>query len=489
MKRIFKWSLPILLVPFLFSCATYNNSMNGYYEYVRNHDYAKAVHSIEHNKLIKKNRNALLYNLEMGRLYFLQNDFTHSNIYLNRADNLMQTPSKSFSDLALGNLLNPMHEAYRGEDFEQFMMHFYKALNYSALGQKDEAVVEARRITLSENIQGDKFKNKDYRYSKDAFALNLQGMIYEMAGDLNNAFISYRNAAEAYKGSKYEYYGVSMPQQLRNDLIRTAAAMGFSEEKGRFEKMYNVSNKEGLAAGGELILFLEEGYAPVKEEKNFLLTAGKNGISSFLCTDGNGYSTDFDFNYTDFGIDEDKLRDIRTFRVAIPEYRIQYPNSGKISITANGTGYLSELVHDLNNAAVNILKERFITEMANALARQITKKLVEKGTQAAAKEIAKESENKEDKNAVDAEEEKQKMKKKQHAKEAGEVTGFLMNMVNTATEKADTRNWQSLPAFVSYVRIPLKPGENTVSVSVNGQTTSLKVNGNRGLQMKAVTLN
>jgi hypothetical protein len=31
-----------------------------------------------------------------------------------------------------------------------------------------------------------------------------------------------------------------------------------------------------------------------------------------------------------------------------------------------------------------------------------------------------------------------------------------MNLINTATEKADTRNWQSLPAYIHYVRVPLQ---------------------------------
>src|SRR5437870_1769519 len=102
MKRIIKRALPLLLAPVLFSCATYNKSMNGYYDHLRDHDYAKAMRSIEHNKLIKKNRNALLYNLEMGRLYYLQNDYANSNIYLNRADNLMEGSRKSLTDIALG---------------------------------------------------------------------------------------------------------------------------------------------------------------------------------------------------------------------------------------------------------------------------------------------------------------------------------------------------------------------------------------------------
>ena len=189
--------------------------MTNYYANIKAHNYEKALHSIEKNKVIKKDRNALLYNMEMGKLYFLKNDAAKSNLYLNRADDIAESQNKSLKDVALGNLLNPMQQAYRGEDFEQFMLHYYKAVNYTALGLTDAAVVEARRITLAANTQNNKFINKEKRYSKDAFALNLQGMIYEMAGDVNNAFIAYRNAADVYLKAGNNYYGVKMPQQCR----------------------------------------------------------------------------------------------------------------------------------------------------------------------------------------------------------------------------------------------------------------------------------
>ena len=270
MKRTLQRALAVfMLVPVLFSCATYNKSMGNYYADLREHNYEKAMRSIENNKLIKKDRNALLYNLEMGKLYRLQNDFTNSNMHLNLADGMIESNRKTFADIALGNLLNPMRQAYRGEDHEQFMMHFYKALNYAALGNTEDAVVEARRITLSSTAQGDKFINKESRYSKDAFALNLQGMIYEMAGDMNNAFIAYRNAVEIYVKADNNYYGVKMPEQLQQDFLRTSAAMGFSVDS-KYENAFNVSYNNTTAENGELILFLEEGQAPVKEEKTFL---------------------------------------------------------------------------------------------------------------------------------------------------------------------------------------------------------------------------
>ena len=64
-----------------------------------------------------------------------------------------------------------------------------------------------------------------------------------------------------------------------------------------------------------------------------------------------------------------------------------------------------------------------------------------------------------------------------------------MNVVNIATEKADTRNWQSLPAFVSYVRIPLNAGENNITVTANGNTITVKAIGGKGLQMMSTVCN
>ncbi|MFT3910066.1 MAG: hypothetical protein QM737_11615 [Ferruginibacter sp.] len=480
--------MALLLLPVFYSCTTYNMSMEKYYSAVESHDYDKAIRKLNNSKIINRSRNQLLYCLEAGKMYRLKNDFTTSNNYLNQADNLIESSRKSAGDVIVGNLLNPMQQAYRGEDFEQFMVHFYKALNYSALGQTDEAVVEARRITLAVNAQSDKFRNKDKRYSTDAFALNLQGMIYEMAGDMNNAFISYRNAADVYMKSANDYYGVKMPEQLKKDLLKTATAMGFSSEAGQYEKLFNISYKEDSTQNGELILFLEEGRAPVKEERNFVLTSAGGTVGNFIFVDQDGNNANIPFNYNSYGISESKLSSVRTVRVAMPVYRVAYPQQRSTTVSINGNVYAPQLAENINSLAVNVLKERFLVEITNALARQLTKKLLEKGTQAAAQGIAKNQEKKADDNATEAEKEKKRKQNEDNAKAAGEIAGFLVNVANTITEKADTRNWQSLPAFVSYVRIPLAAGENTISINVNGGSKTIKVTGRKGLQMTSELL-
>ncbi|MFC4262576.1 COG3014 family protein [Ferruginibacter yonginensis] len=479
-----------LLVPVLLSCASYNKMMGTYYTQLQQHDYDKAQKTIEHNKIIKRNRNALLYNIELGNLYRLKNDYANSNRYFNRADAMYENNQKSLADVAVANLLNPMQQSYRGEDYEPYLLHFYKALNYFALNQPEEALVEARRISLTNNAQNNKYNNKDKRYVNDAFALNVQGMIYEAAGDINNAFIAYRNAADVYLNAANEYYGVTLPTQLQQDVLRTANLMGFNEQVDKYGKSFTAQTTLTDTNNiGELVLFIEEGIAPIKEEQDFILTATNDGLGSFNYVNGYGINSNFNFNYSNYGISETKLSSLRVFRLALPNYVVQYQQPQNISVGVNNVSYQPQLAQNINALAVNILKERFLNEMANALARQLTKKVVEKGTQLAAESIAKAADKKEDnKNADEAEKAKRQKEKEEKAKQVGQVAGLVMNLINTASEKADTRNWQSLPAFISYVRVPLQAGENNISIQHNGQTIPLKVVGKKGLQLQSIRL-
>jgi len=469
-----------LLMPVLISCSTYNSRMTKYYADLQNGKYKKAMNSLESNSLIHRERNELLYFFEKGRVYQLQRKFDSSNVYYNLADQFIETRKRTAGDILKANLTNPMMQTYLGEDFERFMMHFYKAINYSSLGMTDDAVVEARRITLAEQAQGDKFNNKDNRYSKDAFALNLQGMIYESAGDINNAFIAYRNAADVYLNADGKrYYDVSIPVQLQQDLLRTANQMGFTDEQQRYEKLFNTTLNNTRGEGGELVLFTEIGWSPAKKELNFVLTKNSDGVNGFYYIDSQGNSIFLPFNWGYYNIDEnnDDVKNFRTFRVAIPAYEVRDRRTPVSTIVVNGNTYSTELAENINTIAVKTLEQRLLTELANALARQITKKLAEKGAEAAAKNIAKNNSN-----------EKDEKKKEDKAESAAMITGLLVNLINTATEKADTRNWQSLPAYVNYVRVPLQKGENVITFDSGGKIRTIKIQGNGGLLLRSVLI-
>ncbi len=487
------WRLYLLLLctPLLFSCATYNMSMQSYYDEVNARDYDRALKTLESKKILKRHRNQLLYNLEAGRLHYLRKDYARSNEYFNRADYMVENIRKSAGSIALANILNPMHETYTGEDFEQFMMHYIKALNYSNLGLTEDAVVEARRITLAGQRQDDKFNGKTNRYSKDAFAFALQGLLYESAGDINNAFISYRNAADIYLEAKGTYYGVTLPVQLQQDLLRTALLMGFEGEFTHYAKIFGQENYQPAAnEAGELILFIEEGRAPVKEQKTIYLNADGNG-SGFLYVNDQGANDCYDFDYRYHGFSAADITRAGTLKIALPTYRPRSLYSNDKYLLVNGVEYRPQLMQDINSVATNILRERYVEEMARAIARQLTKQLMQKGAEAVGEAASRSTDKKNANNnsSTPAQQEDEKKKRAQKIKEAGEAAGLVMSLFNKVTEKADTRNWQSLPAFISYVRIPLREGENNIVFKTGGVEKNISVTGTGRLLIRSEVIN
>lgn len=458
------------------SCATYNKQAGGYYYQLRQGNFEKAAAELDKNKLLAKDRNRLLYLLERGKLAHLMNQWDSSNTLLNEADHMMEDASLSAKDIALGTLINPMMQAYRAEAFEKYMVHYYKALNYLQLGQPQEAMVEARRISLTAYSQEDKTgKNK---YAKDAFAFILQGLIYEKNNDINNAFIAYRNAADVYLENNGVYYDTKMPEQLKKDLLRTAYLNGFTDELGHYERLLNITFKDQpVPEGGELVLFWENGNAPVKKQTDLYFSLIKNAGGAFFFTDANGlYNVPFDLS-SGYNTSNPKLEDLRSFRVALPAYQAQPLMYTGAMLEVNGATVPLEEAENINSLAFISLKERLLRELSSSLTRLAIKKLAEAAIRP--------PERKNDSNKT--EEEKKKQEKKDNQREA---IALGLQVLNFATEKADTRNWQSLPYSIYYVRVPLLKGNNNITLKLNGSnapSVTLTANSNGGLQFKNVS--
>lgn len=435
-----------------------------YYKQMASGNYTEAMKELEKNKLLQKPRNKLLFLMEKGKTAHLMGDYENSNRYFNEADQLLENGLGGTMDAVVGTLVNPMNQVYKGEDFEKFMIHYYKALNYVYLGKPEDAIVEARRIGLQSQEQGDKFNNKENRYSKDAFSLMLQGLIYEYDGDMNNAFIAYRNAAEVYLNSKDQtYYGTPMPEELKKDLLRTAAAMGFTAELQRFETLFKLKyTPEKAPEGGELIFFWENGLAPVKEQEEFFFSLVKGDDGSLFFTNvggtiiipfSNGYGSDFNVN------------SVQSLRATFPKYVSRPPFYSSATLTDGKTTVGFEKAEDINELAYKTLQQRFLKEMGKTLSRLAVKK--------SAEYVLRESSKGTGKNGKD--------------NSLLEGLGFGVQLYSLLSEKSDTRNWQSLPASISYTRIPLQNGKNTITLNLkasNGteETKTIEVTGTGRLQ-------
>jgi len=451
------------LMLFLLGCASYNDRIIPYYQNISAGNYATAEKELDKNSLIQKPRNKLLFLMEKGRVSHLLGEYENSNKYFNEADQLLETGLTGTMDATVGILVNPMTQRYKGEDFEKFMIHYYKALNYLYLHHTEDAVVEARRISLQTQEQGDKFNNKDKRYSQDAFSLMLQGMIYESNNDINNAFISYRNAVEIYQKSPDQtYYGTQMPVGLEKDVIRTAYLNGFTSEAVQFETAFGIKYKaEKAPEGGELIFFWENGLAPVKKQEDlfFTLTRGDGG-NLFFSNAAGGLL--IPFNYSG---DRDKLNinAIESLRAAFPKYVAQPSYYSTGTVTSPQGDVVLEKAEDINVLAFRTLQQRTLNEMGKVLSRLAVKKIAEYTLRESAK------------------------RDNQKNNSLLEGLGYGMQLYSLLSEKADTRNWQSLPATISYARIPLKMGENEINLTFKNnqgvdETKTIKVNGTGRIQ-------
>ncbi|MFY7899055.1 MAG: hypothetical protein ACOVNY_02650, partial [Chitinophagaceae bacterium] len=225
----------------------------------------------------------------------------------------------------------------------------------------------------------------------------------------------------------------------------------------------------------ELIVLIEHGCEPEKKERMLFVTKDGAGLSSlyFFDSDGSRVQVPFDISaYRTIRSSDITAANFRMFKVSIPFYSISSFQQQSTTVEVNGKSYSTETAQNMNSLAVNIINERMFKEIGNAVVRQIVKKAAEKGVAAGAKAIAESSSS-----------EKDEKKKKRDAEAAGAVAGLLVNIFNTATEKADTRNWQSLPAFVSYVRIPLLPGENKITLHCGNKHKNITIQSTQKLQV------
>ncbi len=376
-------------------------------------------------------------------------EYEKSNEYFNKADLYNEVLSKQLGNEMLALVTNPMIRPYRPEDFEMVMVHYYKSMNYLMLNNYEDALVECRRINIQLQQLNDKYKKVKNKYANDAFAHNLMGMIYDASGDKNNAFIAYRNAYECYKNEYEPLFHVTVPTQLKLDLLRTAYETGFKDEYEQYKQIFNLDfNHEEPKSS--LIFIWMNGFGPLKAEWsiNFTNIGSKGGWVTFA-------NEEYGFNFPIYVGNKTKkeqssFEDLSFLRVAFPKYVERKPlYSGATLYNEEGQSFPLELSENINAIAFQSLKDRMAREITNGIARLATKKAME---------------------AI--------------ANKQNENLGTVISIFNAITEKADTRNWQALPYAIHYCRIPLSVGTHEIKMSVNddpdiNETFSFEIENNK----------
>ncbi|MDR1866065.1 MAG: hypothetical protein LBR08_10910 [Bacteroidales bacterium] len=425
-KRIL-WAALLLLVAA--GCATYRMKNLKLYGAIETGDFETADRLLEKDGKTSQGKNRLLYYLNRGYVSWMLSDFAQSVRFFNTAEDIIDAYSVQVASEALALVTNPMMKPYQAEDFEKVMVNCFKAVNYMQLGQPEEAMVECRRINMKLNALNDKYKDHKNRYQRDAFAHVLMGLLYDAGREYNNAFIAYRNALETYESDYVKNFNMQPPGQLKSDLLRTAYLSGFYEEVAFYERKFGVKYTPQEPSQAEMVFFWMNGFGPFKDEwsVNFTILKGQGGMVTFA-NEELGISLPF---FTGTSGESSSFSDLKFVRVAFPKYVERPPLSHSAVISANRQEYPLEPAENINAIAFKTLNDRFLREMGSALLRIAAKQAMEEVTRS----------------------------------QDGNI-GALVGIANALTEKADTRNWQTLPYGISYARIPLTKGNNRLILKV-----------------------
>lgn len=435
--------IPLSLTIFLFySCASYYQKSFEFQRDFASGSLQSAKSFLEHNKKASEKKDRLLYFFDRGVVEQMLGNYKESNFYFEEAYIYLENEGRSLGNDLVGMIANPMLKPYSAEDFERVMLHYYKAINFIQLNDLDAALVEIRRINIKLNELNDQYEGKKYRYKQDAFAHNLMGIVYEAQGDINNAFIAYRNALETYDSIYVKEFGVNAPSQLKRDLLRTSKQLGFRSEYNRYNDQFQLEEFPRSKEQGEVIIFWLNGLGPVKGEFSLNLATldGNNGQFTFA-NEQEGFSIPYNTSTQNVANQSSDFSDLKFVRMTIPKYRARIPYYQSAAILDSNFTLLSSLekVQDVEQIAFANLQDRMIREISKSIGRLAIKQ---------AAELA--------------------------AREKNEDLGAALSILNAVTEKADTRNWQTLPNSISYSRLYLDEGKHKLKMLVqnpNGSDT------------------
>ena len=270
-----------------------------------------------------------------------------------------------------GSLLtNDQTMAYRAPDYERTMLHHYLALNYLQRGDAEGALVEVRRANQvqeralkarADEVRKAKEKSEESEADgemrqlmsrgapeldrligqvkngfQNAYTFYFSGVLYEAAGDLNDAWVDYQRG----------YQIAPDNQSLQDALLRLARLRGSPEELKETEQRMGRKAPPLAKDQGQLVVLFEDGLIPARRE-------------IFLPLPISTSSGDF-----------------RTFTVAVPYYDNRASDTGPLTVSVGKqAGRTSSLVR-LESLAAKDLQERLPGMLTRQALRLVAKEQV-----------------------------------------------------------------------------------------------------------------
>jgi hypothetical protein len=259
-------------------------------------------------------------------------------------------------------------------------------------------------------------------------------LFYEATGELNDAYISYQHAQDAYAHYAQAFH-FTPPATLQQDLDRVSAILNGEAPDHRLAAFgpgtYLEANR-----GGELVVFSEIGFVPRKIQEEIDLPLYDNDIKRGKNMDLTVVSNDIAHRYHR-GYHHSGNIDY-WLRVALPKYETTTPQTRTVFIRVDSKQTQTMPAQNYADIAKASLEDRYPNILTRTVARSFAKYLTY-----------------------------------HEAKKKNKVLGFLTNLFNVATEIADTRSWVSLPNNIQIGRLALEPGLHTITLEARDATGNL----------------
>ena len=428
--------LSVVLLLLLSGCgAGYSGYMSRSLARLEKSDYQGALDKLEKPD---GRTNKLLYHLEKGLILHYQGQYEASNVEFAEAERVSdQLFTRSISRHVAAMVSNDAVIAYRGEEFELALIHYYRAMNYARLGDRQAALVECRKANqkLEDYAQQAEY---ELSYKNDAFLQYMTGLFFESEGEWNDAYISYKDALKGYRA--YEAaFGLPVPHILLVDLARLAKRLGYEDEVREYTERYQLEPEEiKSASGGEIVVFAESGFVPRKHQVEFNMPILKNekDIGTLTVAERAVHRYHHPHSYKRLQVDY-------WLRVALPEYREVGSQVAEVRLRAGNQSAPAVVGEDLAAIAQQSFTEKFNAILWRAVVRSLVKYSASKGIE---KAFADDEDDEDDEEDNWAEE------------KISEAIGSLVNLVTAVTEAADTRSWLSLPRTIHIARLSVPPG-------------------------------
>ncbi len=211
-------------------------------------------------------QNALM-SMRLAMHHHVEGEWVKSNAGIEAALRILQgTPKFQLGRGTAALFTSDKLARYKGSDYELAALHSLGMINYMMLGQKGEALVEARRSDdLFKALEAD-----GHELVQDPLARYLAAKLYESEGLHDDAYIDLLNARRGFE-ILGRITGVPEPGFLGGDLYRLALRSRGREEAGRWLKSYPRAAPKAPGLGEVWLLAWHGRLRPLQAE--FLGTA------------------------------------------------------------------------------------------------------------------------------------------------------------------------------------------------------------------------